>query len=110
MKRNFVRYKTKPEKADENARLIERTFEELRAKAPQDVRYLALRLADGTFVHFSVSDTADGKSPIPTLDAFRAFQAEHQGPLCGTAAIERRDYRRQLSDACRVMRARTSAP
>jgi hypothetical protein len=75
MKRTVVRYKTKSEKADENARLIEKTFEELRAKAPQDVRYLALRLPDGTFVHFSVSDTTDGKSPIPTLDAFRAFQA-----------------------------------
>jgi hypothetical protein len=75
MKRTVVRYKTRPDQADENARLIERTFAELRTKGPQDVRYLALRLADGTFVHFSVSDTADGKSPIPSLDAFRAFQA-----------------------------------
>jgi hypothetical protein len=74
MKRTVVRYKTKPERADDNARLIEKVFDQLRAKSPQDVRYLALRLGDGTFVHFSIADTADGKSPIPTLEAFRTFQ------------------------------------
>jgi hypothetical protein len=74
MKRTVVRYKTKPDMADENARLIGKVFDELRAKSPKDVRYLALRLADGTFVHFSIADTPDGKSPIPTLDAFRTFQ------------------------------------
>jgi hypothetical protein len=73
MRHNIVRYKTRPEKADENARLIEATFAELRAKAPQDVRYLALRLGDGTFIHFSIADGEN--SPIPSLDAFKAFQS-----------------------------------
>jgi radical SAM superfamily enzyme with C-terminal helix-hairpin-helix motif len=75
MKRTVVRYKAKPEKAEENARLIEKVFEELRMKSPAGVRYLALRLGDGTFVHFSTADTADGTSPIPALEAFRAFQS-----------------------------------
>ncbi|HLL28239.1 MAG TPA: hypothetical protein VKT73_11420 [Xanthobacteraceae bacterium] len=75
MKRTVVRYKTKPEKTDENARFIEKVFEELRAKAPDNVRYLALRLADGTFIHFSMSDTADGVSPVTKLDAFRTFRS-----------------------------------
>ena len=74
MKRTVVRYKAKPEKADENARLIGKVFEELQAKSPDNVRYLALRLADGTFLHFSISDTADNVSPITKLDAFRAFR------------------------------------
>ncbi|MFD2057655.1 hypothetical protein ACFSQT_32595 [Mesorhizobium calcicola] len=31
MKRHLIRYKTKPERADENERLIKAVFEELRA-------------------------------------------------------------------------------
>jgi hypothetical protein len=41
MKRTVVRYKTKPEQAEENARLIEKVFQELRTRAPDGVRYLA---------------------------------------------------------------------
>jgi len=73
MKRTVVRYRTKPERAEENTRLIEKVFQELQAKAPDGVRYLALKLDDGTFVHFAV--TEDGAPPIPTLEAFRAFQS-----------------------------------
>jgi radical SAM superfamily enzyme with C-terminal helix-hairpin-helix motif len=75
MKRIVVRYTTKPEAAQENQRLIEQVFQELRAKSPDGVRYLALRLDDGTFIHFSTTETADGASPIPQLEAFRSFQS-----------------------------------
>jgi len=75
MKRTVVRYKTKPESAQENERLIQRVFEELRAKSPEGVRYLALRLGDGTFVHFSAHEAEDGVSPIPRLEAFQSFQS-----------------------------------
>jgi hypothetical protein len=75
MKLTVVRYKTKPGTADENERLIQAVFQELRTKSRDDVRYLALRLGDGTFVHFSVAETEDGVSPIPHLEAFRSFQA-----------------------------------
>jgi hypothetical protein len=69
MKRMLVRYKTKPEAADLNQRLIEAVFQELHAKAPDGVQYLALRLADGSFVHF-----VQGKTDIiPALDAFKQF-------------------------------------
>ena len=74
MKRPVVRYKTKPESASENQRLIENVFQELHRKSPEGVRYLALRLADGTFVHFSAVDADDGPNPIPALDAFQSFQ------------------------------------
>ena len=50
MKHILVRYKTKPEQADTNQRFIEAVFEELHGKQPDGVRYLALRLGDGTFV------------------------------------------------------------
>lgn len=74
MKLTVVRYKTKPETSDENAHLIQAVFQELRTKSPDDVRYLALRLSDGTFVHVSIAETKDGASPIPQLEAFRLFQ------------------------------------
>jgi hypothetical protein len=75
MKRTMARYKAKPEHAEENERLIRKVFEELRTKSPDGVRYLVLRLADGTFVHFSTADTEDGVSPIPRLEAFGRFQS-----------------------------------
>jgi len=75
MKRTLVRYKTKPELAQENARLIEQVFQELHAKSPEGLRYLALRLGDGTFVHFVAVEGADGSSPLLGLEAFRAFQS-----------------------------------
>ena len=76
MKRTVVHYKAKPEKVEENAGLIEKVFEELRAKAPDNVRYLALKLADGTFIHFSTSETEDGVSPVTKLEAFRTFRKD----------------------------------
>jgi len=73
MKRTVVRYKTKPETAQENERLIRQVFQELRVKSPEGVRYLALRLNDGTFIHFSSVETKDGANLIPQLEAFRSF-------------------------------------
>ena len=75
MKRTLVRYKTRPDRAEENARLIEQVFQELQTKAPEGVRYLALKLDDGTFVHFVMVETDDGANPIPALEAFRSFQS-----------------------------------
>jgi len=74
MKRTVVRYRAKPEQAQENVRLIEGVFRELHARAPDGVRYLVLKLADDTFIHFVTAETEDGTSPIPKLEAFRAFQ------------------------------------
>ena len=74
MKRMLVRYRTKPEEAEQNERLIAKVFEELRAKSPEGVRYLVLKLEDDTFLHFVTVETEDGMSPIPRLEAFRSFQ------------------------------------
>ncbi len=75
MKRSLIRYRTKPEATDENERLIEAVFAELHATSPAGVAYLALKLGDGSFIHFVAVDPALPANPIPTLDAFRAFQA-----------------------------------
>jgi len=73
MKRTLVRYTAKAEQADENQRLIEKVFEELRAKALPGVRYTVLRVGNA-FVHFAASE-GDGPNPLTGLDAFKAFQS-----------------------------------
>lgn len=74
MKLTVVRYRTKPEAADENERLIQAVFQELHRTSRDDVRYLSVRLDDGAFIHISIAETEDGASPIPRLEAFRLFQ------------------------------------
>jgi radical SAM superfamily enzyme with C-terminal helix-hairpin-helix motif len=73
MKRTLIRYKTRPDAADQNAGLIEKVFEELKATKPDGVRYLSLRLDDDSFVHFVEAE--EGSTPLPSLDAFKAFQS-----------------------------------
>ena len=75
MKTVVVTYKTKPERADENAELVESVFAELNQKDPGGIRYATFRLADGvSFVH--VAETEDGADPLAQTDAFSEFQRE----------------------------------
>ena len=77
MKRVVVRYKVKADKADENVSLIKKVFEDLKAKAPQGLRYASFHSDDGlTFVHMASIETDDDSNPLAQSDAFKAFQAE----------------------------------
>lgn len=77
MKTVVVRYQTKPDQADENARLVERVFEELNEHDPGDLRYATFRLADGvSFVHIASIETDDGSNPLFETSAFAEFQRE----------------------------------
>ena len=75
MRRTLIRYKAKPQSADQNAALVAAVFAELKAARPEGVRYLTLRLEDDSFVHIVETSAEDGSSPIPKLKAFQAFQA-----------------------------------
>jgi hypothetical protein len=57
----------------QNQSLIENVFQALQAKAPEGVRYMVLKLGDGTFLHFVETD--EGASPMLELEAFRSFQS-----------------------------------
>jgi hypothetical protein len=59
MKLTVTRYQTKPQAAQENERLIKQVFQELQAGSPAGVRYIALRLDDNTFIHFSTVEEGD---------------------------------------------------
>ena len=79
-KRLVTRYATKsPEAADENQRRIEGVFEELAASQPDNVSYIVLRLADGSFVHVSFHNHRDDEvNPIASTKAFAHFQQDHE--------------------------------
>jgi hypothetical protein len=77
MKRTLIRCRTKPEMTQQNQSLIENVFQALQAKAPEGVRYMVLKLGDGTFLHFVETD--EGASPMLELEAFRSFQSGVKG-------------------------------
>jgi hypothetical protein len=69
-----VRYQTKPERADENERLVRRVFAELAEVGPKGLRYCVFRLDDGTsFVHVAILGTDD--NPLSRSAAFAEFQS-----------------------------------
>src|ERR1700754_3323302 len=72
MKRTLIRYTTRPEATGQNRSLIEAVFQELKAKSPKGVRYMALMLDDGSFVH--LVETDGEASVLQQLDAFQTFQ------------------------------------
>ncbi|MGD0312564.1 MAG: hypothetical protein ABSC90_08885 [Acidimicrobiales bacterium] len=69
-----VRYTTRPERADENERLIRAVFAELADTHPEGFRYVATRLSDGvSFVHVATLD--GGVNPLDGSPAFATFLA-----------------------------------
>ena len=69
-----IRYRTKPEQADENERLIREVFVELARDDPDGLQYATFRLDDGvSFVHVAVLDGEE--NPLTSSPAFAAFQA-----------------------------------
>jgi len=76
MYRAVVRYRTKPERGDENQRLIEKVFEELNDSDPGGLRYVSFRSGDGTnFTHVAFIDDVEA-NPLSHSEAFAEFQRE----------------------------------
>jgi hypothetical protein len=70
-----VRYRTHPEAADENARLVAAVYAALAETDPGDFRYTTYRLDDGvTFVH--VAERSGPENPLAALPAFAEFQKD----------------------------------
>ncbi|MPZ85833.1 MAG: hypothetical protein GEV28_37830 [Actinophytocola sp.] len=68
----MIRYRTHPEKAEENQKLVEAVFAELAEKAPEGLRYMVFRLADGvSFTHLVISE--EGGASLGDLTAFTQF-------------------------------------
>ena len=74
MSKIMVRYKVKPEAAEENERLARAVYEELGRTTPAGLRYATFRLDDGvSFMHVVSNETEDGHSPLGEVTAFREF-------------------------------------
>ena len=75
MSRVMVRYKVKPERAQENERLIRAVYEELERTDTAELRYATFKFEDGvSFVHVASNETEDGHSPLREVKAFQEFQ------------------------------------
>jgi hypothetical protein len=71
-----VRYRTKPERAEENQQLVEKVFAELDEMQATGFAYASLRLEDGvSFVHVVVEEEGAASVSLADVPAFRAFQA-----------------------------------
>lgn len=86
-----IRYRTKPECADENAELVRDVFAELASSRPDGFRYITLRLEDGvSFVHVAAIEA--GANPLESSAAFTRFQSEiasrcEDGPVAVDAGV-----------------------
>ncbi len=70
-----VRYRTTPERADENERLVRDVFAELADSKPEGLQYATFRLDDGvSFVHVAILEGDD--NPLSSSPAFAAFQTD----------------------------------
>jgi hypothetical protein len=75
--KSLIRYKTKPDSAEENQRLVEKVYAELATRDPGGVRYATLRLEDGvTFIHIFMTDSDDAAGTLGGIVAFAEFQRE----------------------------------
>lgn len=74
MPTTVVRYHARPDRADENAALIEKVMAELAETRPAGLSYRVFRLEDDTFVHVAAVTGED--NPLLASPAFRAFTAD----------------------------------
>ena len=76
MRRVFLlRYKTKPQHAAENGRLVRAVFDEIHRTQPEGIRYSTFLLDDGlTFINIVATETSSGLAPLGQLQAYRQIQ------------------------------------
>ena len=76
MKATVVRYQAKPERADENQKLIEAVFADLEEREPNGFTYKVFRLEDGvSFFHVVIEHDVDNPDSLQEVPAFQAFVA-----------------------------------
>jgi hypothetical protein len=74
MRQVMVRYKLKPDRVQENEKLVSEVYDELVRTRPDALRYITFQLEDGvSFVHLVWIDTEDGQSPLANVEAFARF-------------------------------------
>ena len=74
MKTTVVRYQVKPERADENQKLIEAVFAELEATEADCYTYKVFRLEDGvSFIHVVIEHDVEAPDSVQDMAAFQVL-------------------------------------
>jgi hypothetical protein len=77
MNATVVRYQAKPDRADENQKLIEAVFADLEGREPKGFTYKVFRLEDGvSFMHVVIEHGIDDPDNLQDVPAFQAFVAD----------------------------------
>jgi hypothetical protein len=72
---SMVRYKVRPDRADENEALVRAVYEELARERPDGLHYATFRLPDGVcFMHVVIETDQPGRI-LNEVSAFKAFVA-----------------------------------
>jgi hypothetical protein len=72
---SVIRYRVRPDAADENVRLVKAVYAALAEAEPKDLEYATYQLEDGvTFVH--VAKLPDAENPLGALPEFAEFQRQ----------------------------------
>ena len=73
---SMVRYKVRPDRADENVSLVKAVYEQLAQEKPAGLHYATFRLPDGvSFMHLVVETDQPGRI-LGEVAAFKAFSAD----------------------------------
>ena len=73
---SMVRYKVRPDRADENESLVKAVYEQLNRERPEGLHYATFKLPDGvSFMHIVIDSDQPG-SVLNEIAAFKAFAAE----------------------------------
>ena len=77
MKATVVRYQAKPDRADENQKLIEAVFADLEARQPDGFTYKVFRLQDRvSFIHVVIEHDVDAPDSLQDVQSFVAEIAD----------------------------------
>lgn len=70
---SMIRYKVRPDRADENESLVKAVYEQLARERPEGLHYATFRLPDGvSFMHIVIDSDQPGRI-LGELAAFKAF-------------------------------------
>lgn len=73
---SMIRYKVRPDRADENETLVRAVYEQLARERPEGLHYATFKLPDGvSFMHVVFQSDQPGRI-LNDVAAFKAFVAE----------------------------------
>jgi hypothetical protein len=73
---SMIRYKVRPDWADENEALVRAVYEQLARERPDGLHYATFRLPDGVSFMHVVIDTDEPGRILNEVAAFKAFVAD----------------------------------